>query len=386
MLVISFDAVGDRELNILAQYPAVSAFMKNATIHRDVSSIFVTNTYPIHTSIATGVLPNVHGITANTKPFPDEYPIWSQDERDIRLKTIWQAAFEKGIETAAVLWPVTGYSKTIRYNIPEIHKRPNEHQLVANLKSGSKLLQIQMLLRHGKFLKSASQPNLDDFATHCLVDIIKKHNPGLALIHLFAYDALCHKYGKGSSELEFVFKSLDRNLALLLDAVGKDRDVLIFSDHSQINVHTSVNLNKMLVKMGLLTWDGTKFLPGDSGCFIECCGGSAFFHAGSLTIPSIKEIRNKISKTEGFRRFLTAQEMRDSGQTAVFGFCAQDGYCYETFPTGHKATHGYPLDMPDYNVFYMIRGAGFLPGKVNYGGSILDITPIIANSLGLKLN
>ena len=385
MLVISFDAVGDRELDILAQYPTISRFMKTATLTRDVSSVFVSNTYPIHTSIATGVTPDVHGITANYEPFPTETPIWYEDARDIRVKTIWEAAKEKGIETAAVLWPVTGYSKSIKYNIPEMHKRPGENQIVANFKAGSKLLQAKMSLRYGKLMDGVNQPNLDDFATSCMVDILTRYNPGLALMHLTAYDALCHKYGRDSDELITAYKSLDTNLARLLNAITADRDVIVFSDHSQINVHTSVNLNKELVKMGLLTWDGGKFLPGDSGCFVECVGGCAFFHAGSLTIPSIKQIQSKISKSEGFRRFLTDDEMRGSGQTAAFGFCAQEGYFYESFPSGHKATHGFPLDMPDYRVFYMHRGKGITPGNVTSGGSVLDITSIIVQRLGLKL-
>jgi len=386
VLIISFDAVGDKELDILAQYSTISKFIKTSTLCRDVSSVYVTNTYPVHTSIATGVTPDVHGISANYEPFPSRYPTWYENEKDIRLKTFWQAASEKRIKTAAVLWPGTGYSKTIKYNIPETHKRRGENLILTNLKAGSTFLQAKMFLRYGKLLDGINQPGLDNFSTSCMVDILKKYKPGLAMIHLLAYDGLCHKHGKGSKELERAYRALNDNLARLLDAAGDNRDIIIFSDHSQINVHTPVNLNKMLVKLGLLTWDGERFLPGDSGCFIECCGGSAFFHAGSLTLPSVKEMQSKISQTEGFRRFLTTEEMNAAGQTTAFGFCAQEGYSYESFPSEYKATHGYPLDMPDYKVFYMIRGSGFTPGKVVSGGSVLDITPLIVKRLGLKMD
>ena len=193
MLIISFDAVGDKELDILAQYPTISKFIKQSTVCRDVSSVFVTNTYPIHTSIATGVTPDVHGISANYEPFPSRFPIWNENEKVIRSKTFWQAAAEKRIKTAAVLWPVTGYSKTIKYNIPEIHKRQGENIFVTSLKAGSTLLLAKMFLRYSRLLDGFMQPNIDNFSTSCMVDILKKHKPGLALIHLIAYDGLCHK-------------------------------------------------------------------------------------------------------------------------------------------------------------------------------------------------
>ena len=378
--------MGDLELDTLAKYPAVSAFMKDATVYRDVSSLYVSNTYPIHASISTGVMPNIHGITANYMPFPEKNPIWFENEKDIRVQTLWQAAFKKGIETAAVLWPVTAYSKTIKYNIPEIHAQPGENQILANLKAGSKLLQLTKFFKHRNLINGTEQPALDYFATACMADIISDKKPGLALIHLVAYDALCHKYGKGSPELDRAYKSLDDNLSTLLNATGPDRDVLIFSDHSQQNVHTSVNLNKMLVKMGLLTWDGEKYLQGSNGCFIESCGGSAFFHSGSISASAINEIKKQISKTEGFKRFITADEMNISGQTSEFGFCAKEGYFYESFPSDIKATHGYPLDTADYKVFYMIKGAGISKGMTKTGGSILDISKLISNRLKLEID
>ena len=386
MLIISLDAVGDKEFDILAEYPAFSRLLNSSAVYRNVSSVFISNTYPIHASVATGTLPYIHGITANYEPFPSNIPIWYESEKDIRVKTLWQAAAEKGIDTATVLWPVTGNSKSIRYNIPEAHERPGENFFITNFKAGTKLLQIKMTLKYGKLLDGINQPNLDNFSTSCMVDILKKYKPGLAMIHLLAYDSLCHKFGRNSDELEIAFTSLNNSISRLLDVIEDDRDIIVFSDHAQLNFHTPVYLNKMLVKMGLLNWDGERYLPGDSGCFIESCGGSAFFHAGSLSEPSINEMKNKISQTEGFRRFLTDDEIHSGGQTSAFGFCALEGYCYYSYPNEHKATHGYPLDMPNYKVFYMIRGKGITPGIYNSEGSILDVTALAEKRLNVVLN
>ena len=386
MLIISFDAVGDSEFEVMERFPAFSAFVKQSAVFRDVPSVFLSNTYPIHASVATGVTPDLHGVASNTEPFPTPHPFWNNREDCIKAKTIWQAAFENSIDTAAVFWPVTAGSGTIIYNIPEVKARPGKSQIITSLKAGSKGLQMKLFLRYKALLDGIEQPNLDAFATACMADILRKHKPGLALIHLTAYDSLCHKNGKGSAELQTAFESLDRNLAILLEAAGDGRDVIVFSDHSQINIHTILDPNAALVETGLLRTDGSGYAPGESGCFIECCGGSAFFHSGRLSPPQTDQIRETISQSEGFRRFLTEEEMQVSGRDNVaFGFCAKEGYCYEAFSSGEKANHGYPLDTPDYKVFYAVRGSGFEAGSVKEGGSLLDIAPMAARSLGFEL-
>ena len=386
MLIISFDAVGNNEFECLAEYPAFQAFIKQSAVFRDIPSIFLSNTYPIHTSVATGVMPNIHGVISNTEPFPSRHPVWNTDENMIRSKTLWQAAAEKRIKTAAVFWPVTAFSKSIRYNIPEVLARPGKSQIMTSLKAGSTLLQLKMFLRHRKLLDGIRQPNLDSFATACMADILREYNPGLALIHLTAYDSLCHHNGRGSAALTAAYESLDRSLAILLDAAGEGREVILFSDHSQINVHTSLEPNNTLVTAGLLSRNNGGYSPGQSGCFVECCGGAAFFHAGTLPSKRVDKLRKCFKQSEGFRRFLTDMEMRESGRDNVaFGFCADAGYCYEAYASGEKANHGYPLDMPGYTMFYMARGFDLKPGSVIQGGSLLDIAPLAARRLGLDV-
>ena len=385
MLFISFDALGDAEFDILQTYPAFSAFVQTSAIYRNVSSLFVSNTYPVHTSIATGLSPDLHGLISNNEPFPFKDPLWNNSESCIRAKTLWQAASEKGIKTAAVFWPVTAYSQSINYNVPEVLARPGESQLMTSLKAGSKWLQLTLFLKYRKLLKGVKQPELDNFATACMTHILCKKKPGLAFIHLTAFDFLCHEHGKGSPELIKAYEALDKNLAALLKAAGDQRDIILFSDHSQINVHTVVDPNKELVDRGYLISDTRGYLPGEYSCFFECCGGSAFFHKGTLAPDVIEDIRNIITRSKGFKRFLSHEELRISGYDhACFGFCAKPGYCYGKNQSKEKANHGYPLDMPAYNVFYMIKGKGIKPG-VNQNGSLLDIAPFAAERLGVNL-
>ncbi len=236
LLLISFDAVGDDQFTCLAALPHFARLLRRAQVRRGVSSVFVSNTYPVHTSVATGLPPGRHGLVSNTEPFPKRHPQWRYLERDIKAPTLWQEAAKQGLRVAAVLWPVTGGSKSIRWNIPELMTQPGENQILLNLRLGSKLLQIMAMLRHGKLMDGIAQPALDYFSTACMADILRRKNPDLALVHLTAYDSLCHHHGLGAPQLETALDALDENLGALLAAAG-EREIILFSDHAQLRIH-----------------------------------------------------------------------------------------------------------------------------------------------------
>jgi hypothetical protein len=382
LLIISFDAVGDTVFDKLRAYPHFAAFAAQCTTHRGADTVFLSNTYPVHTSVVTGVLPETHGLISNTDPFPSAHPVWWYHARRIKAKTLWQTAHEKGLTVATVLWPVTAGAKEIRYNLPELLIQPEQNQLVENLREGSKLLQLILWLRHRKLLDGTRQPALDRFAVACMKDILTRRRPDLALVHLTAYDTLCHHYGQTAAALEPALQSLDDGLGTLLAAAGEDASVILFSDHAQLDVRSAMLPNDVLIGMGLL-----RAAPGGGyrggGIFIECCGGSAFLHPGPASPGIIAEIRRRLAGLPGFNRFLTAEEMRASGRPELpLGFCALPGYCIEALDEDYRGQHGYPLDYADYKVFYMARGQGIPEGASVAGGSLLDIAPLAISLLG----
>ena len=54
LLMVSFDAVGSQDIDLLLTLPNFSPLCRRGTLVRDVSSVFVSNTYPTHTTIQTG--------------------------------------------------------------------------------------------------------------------------------------------------------------------------------------------------------------------------------------------------------------------------------------------------------------------------------------------
>jgi hypothetical protein len=402
LLVVSFDAVGDHLFERLLAYPRFAGLAGESAVARNVRTVFLSNTYPVHASVVTGVVPGEHGVVSNTEVFPRRHPRWNFGARGIRARTIWEEAAAMGHSTAAVLWPVTGGARTVTYNIPEILALPGQNQVVENLRAGSKRVQIELFARYRRLLRGTAQPGLDRFVASCAAALLREKRPGLTLAHFTAYDTLCHEGGETAEVMDRAFAALDENLGVLLDAAGDGTAVIVFSDHAQIDTHTVVAPNDLLVDAGLLQ-KGRGLLQKDrgllqrdrggyrlgtdahNGAFFECAGGSAFLHGGGLPPQTVEDVRDVVMRSAGFNRFLTDGEMRECGHDGLpFGFCAKRGYCYENYPKALKSQHGYPLDYERYAVFYLVRrkdhnGANMREEK--NGGSLLDIAPLARDIL-----
>jgi len=356
IIVISFDGVKDMEFEALADdrknYPNIAEFKRHALYKGGLKTIFVSNTYPIHSTISTGKLPKDHGVISN---HVNRIQKWAQLSKYINAETIWDGARKKGLSTAAFLWPVTCGAK-IKWNMPEVHILKGQSQMIENLRQGSFLFQIKAFLKHGGKLKGLDAVCIDDFTSAAARDLLKSKRPDLTLIHLVAYDSLCHRFGGKSKEMDIARKSLDDSLGKISDAAG-DRTVLVFSDHAHLDVNETIDLENIF---------GAELY--------EQCGGSAFF----------VDIKDNIENYRWFGRFLTREEMTESGYAgkAAFGIAAKPGYCFGSGQV--KSNHGYPADYDDYKVFYAVRGKNYKPGAEHGGGfgDVRDITAVIKNELG----
>jgi len=377
VLVISFDSVSDGVFEAMAgdgeNYPNVARFKREAYYKGGLKTVFVSNTYPVHATIATGKLPADHGVVSNLLPPKKngERP-WAQMASCIKAKTIWDAAREKNLSTAAMLWPATCGAK-IDWHMPEVHPEKGQNILFRSLLYGSALFQIAALLRHGgklvKALKSmakrgAGQPELDDFTVSATCDVLKNKKPDLALVHLIAYDTLFHFSGSKGTGIDAAKKALDANLGRLLESWGENT-AIVFSDHSQLDVDENIDLHAAY-----------------GSAVVEQAGGSAFLN------KPIGEMPAGLEKQAWFGRYLTREEMEESGYagSAAFGIAAKPGYIFSD--KKYLGQHGYPADYDDYNVFYGVKGKNFMPGREQgwLKNRITDITAIVARELSLDMD
>jgi len=374
VLVISFDAIGCNAFEEMAKdkknYPNIAMFKEQAFYSGGIKTIFMSNTYPVHTSISTGKLPKDHGIISNLLP-PQKNGIrpWAQMARYIKTKTIWDAAKEKNLSTAAILWPVTNGAK-IDYHLPETHTEKGQNPL-CRFFYGSFFFQFAALLKYGRILVKAiiknkfrgiGQPAVDNFITAVTCNLLRRKKPDLVLVHLLAYDHMFHYAEPGKKEREIAKKAMDTNLGKLLKSWG-DGTVIVFSDHSQIDIIKNINLQALY------------------GDFVyEQCGGSAFFKKAIEGLGMLH-----LEEQPWFERYLTKEEMQESGylKKQVIGIAAKAGYCFSESNV-YRGNHGYPADYKNYNIFYAVRGQRH--EQIQLNNHITDITAIIAKELNLDMD
>ena len=380
LLLVSFDAVGSDELTVLRELPNFRRIFANGSIFPDLRTVFISNTYPIHASVATGVVPAEHGIISNVMLQPDKpKPWWNYDSRLLKAEPVWEKAAKKGLKTAAVMWPVTAYADGIVWNFPEIMTKENESQVRANLRCGSKLPQLVSYVLHRKLLRGIEQPERDRFASACMLDAIHLIRPDLMLMHLTAYDSLCHEFGRGSDQTMTALREMDSNLGALYDACDDGTSVIVFSDHAQLNVHTAVDPNRILEMMGYLDYHDDGTVANERGVFQNCDGSSFFFNRG-LEAKQIELVKDAVQADCSVERLLTGAEMAESGYAGIadFGICAKPGYYFHV-RNNEKATHGYPVDYPNYGVFFAVSEPWPDPDT----NSILEVTKASRKILGI---
>ncbi len=388
LLMISLDAVSSDDLYVLSMLPNFSSLLKKGTLVRNVNSVFISNTYPCHTSIITGMLPNSHGITDNVYLLPKrKKQKWRFHSREIKEQTLYENAGHAGIKTCSILYPVTGGAK-IDLNFPEIAERMGFFKkLFHMLRLGSTGYVLSSLIRFGKLLKGSSQPELDDFSTAVAADTIIRHKPGLMLLHLIDTDEHKHLYGPDSEKVLRSLERHDKRLGMLIDALKtagtfEQTGIIIFSDHGCLPVKKVVDPNDFLESQGLIKRKNGALFMYDA--YFHICGGTAFLKLyNEAKRDEIILLRDKILEEEFTSRLVTQKEMQQSGMDLdyMFGIQASDGFA---FGSDYKGQHGYCLDREGYYPFYLAVGDTIESGKTLLGGCITDICPLAAYMLGLS--
>lgn len=408
LIVISYDAFSEDHWEMASRLPNLSKLMNNGASSNRLKSVYPTLTYVVHTTIATGVYPDKHGIHHNNplQPFvKEEEQSWFWFREAIKVPTIYDAAREHHLSTAGILWPVSGKS-SIQYNIPEIRAINNENQALKILKSGSPLYCIEMELRNGRLRKGIEQPYLDDFTTKCAVDTIKRKKPNLLMMHLIDLDDAKHAYGTDSDEVKQVIGRMDKRLGDIIQAVEEagimqDTIFLLLGDHGQFNVRYKVHLNNLLQEKGLIYEDNGEM---KWRAYCQCGGGAAYLHikpddeeAEQIALAAIREYME--DEASGIEKLYTRDELDviHAGQIAKYMLEAKRGYCFDerlNEPTVADldkqgityATHGYSPDKDDYRCNLVISGdkvkSDYHLGEIQ----MVDIAPTMAKILGIDLN
>ncbi len=413
VIVISIDGLKGKTLSTLLDRhrntPNLYEFLKGGAVADGMVGVFPTVTYPSHTTLVTGVPPDIHGIYGNGL-FDPEHTMrdaWYWYAQQVKAPAIWNVAHQQGLKTAAVSWPVS-IGAQIDANFPEwrIPETLEDRLIYENLCTPG--IYAEYAKTYGIDVTAApakdpSESELDAEATRMAIFLLRTRKPDLLLVHVAETDHEQHMNGP-DSEPEFqALERIDADIGLIRDAVRAegltDRTVfVIVSDHGFEPVSHSFNPNGVLNSMGLM---GTKANP-DSWRVAAFEGGGSF---GLIAHNPHDEEAIALARK-------TFQQLAREGKWGIDrlyegpDLLATGGYGNSFLAVGMKPGFaiGDAADGPWLSPTGKLQGMhGFAPGPVELDSSFLaygpgiqvkrlgrhhitDVAPTIAALLGLTMN
>lgn len=412
VIVISFDAVSEEDLEFLSKQPNFSKLIKNGALIKNVESVYPSLTYPAHATIVTGKYPKNHGVINNTVlDFKNDNPDWYWYRKYIKGDTIFDLAEKSGMKTCSILWPVTARSK-ITYNMPEIFcTKRYDNQILKSALAGSKIYQVNMNKRFGYLRQGMDEPYLDNFATEVAKKTIRELKPNLILLHLIDSDSQKHKYGIENKEVIESLKRHDERLgeiieSLKLAGIYEDSTIIALGDHSQINVNNVIKLNSILMKNDLINVNGNK-IKSYKAIAKSCDGSSYIYLKNKNDVETRKKVRDILNELKNkysnvIEEVYNNEEIKNLGAdiNASFMIEAKRGYYFiddflgeaievidESSKIKHKlrASHGYLPSRDNYKTFFIAYGKTIKKGVVLEKGKLINHGATIAKILDIDL-
>lgn len=417
LIVLSFDALQSGDLDKLFKMPYFSKIKEKAAVVKNVKEIYPTLTYPIHTTIATGVYPQTHGISHNKQSaIQSDDPGWSimgsdwnWEKKNIKVPTLMDAAFESGKTVATVLWPVTAGEKR-GYNLPEIW--PSKGDEKVNPKALFERTSSENVFNeyYDEYIASYDWNNNEDMVFYSMdiaIDILKKHKPDLLMVHVIHMDHVRHLFGDQGFAVDLCLRELDiiagRFIQAAEDAgVLNDTNFVILGDHGQIDIKSIFNLNVLFQEHGLIQTDG-------KGNVLDYAAYN--FSAGFSTQIMLKEPNKEMLDTVAkileeikeryphyIERIYTAEEVQqEESLSGEFSFVIE-GTEGTLFLNDVDTDLIIPKDSPKYKEYAATHGHHPLKGEkppfVAFGpkvklnttiehGNMIDVCPTLAQLIGI---
>lgn len=381
--------------------PTLRALVAAGASAEGMRSVFPTLTYPAHTSLVTGVAPLRHGVFLNDAPDPLlRFGLrWYAD--DVRARTLYQAAEEKGLRTALVFWPVALGARADAV-LPEFWRGDRDDLKLLRAVSTPGL--VHGVEERFPDFRFDTPPNTrDQDLTDVAVHLIGSLRPHLLLLHMIQVDHVHHEAGLDTPEARAAVENADAQLGRIVAALQEaglwERTALfVVSDHGFASVETRLRPAVLLERAGLLTVD-ERGRMSDWKAAAVCGGGVCEVvlkdPGDTATRQKVLDIFQPLARdpASGIGRLYgpeeTARLSPDAGAFIVLeaapGFAFGDWSAGEfREPASMPAGHGYSPDRSDQYASFVVAGAGVKHKRLERV-SILDVAPTIAFLLGLDL-
>lgn len=382
--------------------PTLRRFVREGGHGDGTRSVFPSLTYPAHTSIATGVTPQKHGIVSNRAfdPLDKNAEAWYWYAEDIKAPPLWELARRRGLRTALINWPVS-VGAQVNWLVPEYwrSREPEDLKLVRALSTPGLLESVQ---RDVPDLFARFTPPQDSASVDVASHVIRGDRPHLLLLHIWQVDHAQHHDGLWSPAALSAVENADSQIARLLQTldqagIAKETAVVIASDHGFANTSRQVHPGALLREAGLITLDA-QGKPSAYRVAVSTGGGTAYLYAREGEDAATEATARALfvaragKPGSGIGRLFERAEIQSRGgdPRAFLALEAEDGVyfgsglaSFET-PPPYRATHGYDPLRPEMSASLLWLAPGVKPGA-RHDTQLVDIAPTIAKWLELDL-
>ena len=407
LVIVSLDAFGTEDLAYALTLPNFKKFRQEAALVEAVESVYPSLTYMCHTSIVTGQYPKDHGIINNTLLQPNRIsPDWHWYTKYIKTPTLFDIASGNDLSVSTILWPVTGKSRSIDYNIAEIFaNRKWLSQVAVSLLASSPKYLIEKNHKFGYLRSGIKQPELDDFVTAVAVDTIMNEQPDVMAIHLVDLDSTRHGFGVKSPESKAAIERMDAHLGQLFHAIEttpayKEAHIVLLGDHYQIDTQVVIRPNHLFKEAGLIHTKAQNKIQ-DYKVYAKGADGSCYIYVkdhDALTMAQLKELLAPLKPY--IETIYNREEATALGaDPECFALIeASEGYYFESDierpiiedTNKHilgikllKASHGYSPKKENYTTMFMAKGPKIKAGVTLASGRLVDEGPTMLAMLDL---
>lgn len=413
VILVSIDGLANFYLDDpAAKMPTLRRLIGEGVRAEGMVCVFPTVTWPNHTTLVTGVPPSKHGVLGNYI-FDRERgeklqlvidPHFDKDEI-VKSPTIYDAAAQVGLKTAAVVWPCTRNARTLDFTVPDadgdIYMKYGTPAWLAELRAAGFPVD-----KYGAWFKDmeGGAPHRDRLTSQLACQLIEKHQPNLLLVHFIAIDNAEHRWGPQTPQAYAAVEEADQRLREVVDAVAasprKDKTtILVCSDHGFFPIDREIRPNVLFRKLGLIETEGDKITKKLAWAVHE--GGACAIHVfgDHDRAAAIEKLKAELAKIEGVDRVIASSEFADLGQPtsiesrhgADLWLSGKKGYYFNDSIVGddivvpgkptYLGTHGYQPRQPELYATFVAWGANVPKAQRIPRINNTDVAPTIARLL-----
>ena len=317
---------------------------------------YPSSTFPNHFTLATGLVPDHHGIVNSQFWAPEKGELFSMGDSATRYnpyyfggEPIWVTAKKQGVKSASIYW--VGSDVAIQGLYPDYYLRwDNEPRLTYPQR-------VEEALRIAKLPES--------------------ERPSLLMVYFDEPDWTTHHYGPVAEESEAVIEQLDSLMGILyrgLKELDYGVNLIVTSDHGM----TEISDEKFISIEQTVNPDWVERIVSTNPTSIFCkegCRDSLFNQ-----LSKVKHI--SVWRKEEVPAHLNYGTSNHLGDIIV----APDlGWQFATTPRGLNGAHGYDINEPDMQIIFRACGPDFKRGyTLPHSFSNVDLYSILAELLKIE--